>query len=46
MPGVTMKFKKRKLLTHQHLVPGDLMLIPRPVLGGLHHDYSLVPKAA
>lgn len=33
-------------LKHRHLIPGDLMVVAHPVLGGLHHEYGLVPKAA
>jgi hypothetical protein len=31
---------------HRHLMPGYLKVLAHPVLGGLHHEYSLVPKVA
>ena len=32
--------------THRHRVPGHLKVVFRPILGGLHHEYSLLPTAA
>jgi transposase InsO family protein len=31
---------------HRHIIPVYLKLVGHPVLGGLHHKYGLVPKAA
>jgi transposase InsO family protein len=31
---------------HRHTIPGSLKIVANPVLGGLHHEYGLVPKAA
>ena len=34
------------LQEHRHRVPGHLKVVGHPVLGGLHHEYELVTKAA
>ena len=34
------------LQEYRHLIPGHLMVVSHSVLGGLHHEYELVPKAA
>jgi len=34
------------LQEHRHRIPGHLKVVSHPVLGGLHHEYELVPKAA
>jgi len=31
---------------HRHRIPGHLKVVAHPVLGGLHHEYCLVAKAA
>ena len=31
---------------HRHIIPGNLKIVANPLLGGLHHEYGLVPKAA
>jgi putative transposase len=31
---------------HRHRIPGNLKVVARPGLSGLHHEYGLVPKAA
>jgi transposase InsO family protein len=31
---------------HRHCIPNNCKVVAHPVLGGLHHEYSLVPKAA
>ena len=31
---------------HRHLIPDHLKVVAHPVLGGFHHEYSLVSKAA
>ena len=33
-------------LKNRHLIPGGLKVVAHSVLGGLHHEYGLVPKAA
>jgi len=34
------------LQEHRHRIPGHLKVVNHPVLGGLHHEYERVPKAA
>ncbi len=34
------------LQKHRHRIPGHLKVVGHPVLGGLHHEYELVPEAA
>jgi putative transposase len=34
------------LQTHRHRIPNHLKVIAHPILGGLHHEYGLLPKAA
>ena len=34
------------LQTHRHLIPNHLKVSFRPILGGLHHEYGLLPCAA
>jgi putative transposase len=34
------------LLTHRHRIPNHLKVMAHPILGGLHHEYGLLPKAA
>ena len=31
---------------HRHQIPNHLEVVSHPVLGGLHHEYGLLPKAA
>jgi len=31
---------------HRHLIPGYFKVLAHPALGGLHHEYGLVPKPA
>ena len=31
---------------HRHFIPGYLKVVAHPILGGLHYEYSLIPKAA
>jgi len=31
---------------HRHIIPGNLNVVVNPILGGLHHEYGLVPKLA
>ena len=31
---------------HRHIVPGYLKVVAHPILGGLHHEYGLVPETA
>ena len=31
---------------HRHRIPMHLKLVARPILGGLHHEYGLLPNAA
>ena len=31
---------------HRHRIPDHLKVVARPILGGLHHEYSLMPTAA
>ena len=31
---------------HRHRIPNHLKVVTHPVLGGLHHEYGLLPKAA
>jgi hypothetical protein len=31
---------------HRHRIPDNLEVVVHPILGGLHHEYSLLPKAA
>ena len=31
-------------LKHRHIIPGYLNVVAHPVLGGLHHEYGLVPR--
>ncbi|MEE8126014.1 MAG: integrase core domain-containing protein, partial [Nitrospirales bacterium] len=31
---------------HRHRIPGRLKVVSHPVLGGLHHEYELITKAA
>ena len=33
-------------LQHRHRIPDHLKVVVHPILGGLHHEYSLLPKAA
>jgi transposase InsO family protein len=35
-----------KLQEHRHRIPDHLAIVNHPVLGGLHHEYELKPKAA
>lgn len=30
----------------RHHIPSHLKVVARPILGGLHHEYGLMPKAA
>jgi hypothetical protein len=32
--------------THRHRIPSHLKVVARPILGGLHHEYGLLPCAA
>ncbi len=32
--------------THRHRIPSHLEVVARPILGGLHHEYGLLPCAA
>jgi putative transposase len=34
------------LQTHRHRIPNHLKVMAHPILGGLHHEYGLLPKAA
>jgi len=34
------------LQTHRHRIPNHLKVMAQPILGGLHHEYGLLPKAA
>ena len=34
------------LQEHRHRIPDYLKVVGHPVLGGLHHEYELVTKAA
>jgi len=34
------------LQTHRHRIPNHLKMMAHPILGGLHHEYGLLPKAA
>jgi putative transposase len=34
------------LQTHRHRIPNHLKVMANPILGGLHHEYGLLPKAA
>ena len=34
------------LQEHRHRIPGHLRVVSHPLLGGLHYEYELVPKAA
>ena len=31
---------------HRHRIPDHLKVVAHPILGGLHHEYGLMPKAA
>ena len=34
------------LQTHRHRIPNHLKVMAHPILGGLHHEYGLLPKTA
>jgi putative transposase len=35
-----------RLQEHRHRLPEPLQVVARPILGGLHHEYQLIEKAA
>jgi putative transposase len=47
-PGIPQSFLPSPvpLQTHRHRLPAHLYVVARPILGGLHHEYRLGPKAA
>jgi hypothetical protein len=34
------------LQEHRHRLPEPLQVVAHPILGGLHHEYQLIEKAA